>query len=327
MSTTASRDGLIGIHSTALTADDYAGGLATVAAPSSGHRSPICGSMAVRPTCSSARRAGLRVCLGSDWTPSGTRNVLGELKVAARATSTALDGALDAADLVEMATANPGDTLAGPWGAPVGRIVEGALADLAVLRATSRRPVGDRARGDGAACSAGHRRRPAGVRQPFPRRACRRGRHRSNHRVGHPPRGRDDAPAGSVARRSGPDRRGQHLVEGGPAPSRNGVEGPGRGGANGRASPRAFGIEPLEFVPDMPAGPPGTEARELSAEELDQLVMPEFDGIAHTADFFERLRRTCPDHAEILRELREEILSSLRLERREHTGVLGCRPE
>ena len=80
-----------------------------------------------------ARAAGLRVCLGSDWTPSGTRNVLGELKIAATWNEQALGAALSDADLVEMATANPGDTLARAWGAQVGRLVPGALADVAVF--------------------------------------------------------------------------------------------------------------------------------------------------------------------------------------------------
>ena len=129
------RDGLIGIHSTALADDDFArwkgqGGGAIVWSPFSnlwlyGGTTDVV----------SARKRGLRVCLGSDWTPSGTRNVLGELKVAQRWNRTALDSAFDPEELVEMVTANPGDTLARPWGAPVGRLVEGALADLACFTA------------------------------------------------------------------------------------------------------------------------------------------------------------------------------------------------
>ena len=125
------RDGLVGIHSTALTDTDFRhwhaqGGGAVVWSPFSnlwlyGDTTDIV----------SARRHGLRVCLGSDWTPSGTRNVLGELKVATRWNRVALDGELEPEDLVELVTANPGDTLAGPWGVPVGRLVEGGLADLA----------------------------------------------------------------------------------------------------------------------------------------------------------------------------------------------------
>ena len=83
-----------------------------------------------------AADAGLRVCLGSDWGPSGMKNVLGELKVAALWNDERLDGALSDQQLAEMVTANPGDTLALAWGRQVGRLVPGALADLMV---TSRR--------------------------------------------------------------------------------------------------------------------------------------------------------------------------------------------
>ena len=123
-----------------------------------------------------ARRRGLRVCLGSDWTPSGTRNVLGELKVATRWNRVALAGALDPEDLVELVTANPGDTLAGPWGVPVGRLVEGGLADLACFTNVRRRPVAQRARGDRASRATRHRRRTSGVRQPVVARTRRRAR-------------------------------------------------------------------------------------------------------------------------------------------------------
>jgi cytosine/adenosine deaminase-related metal-dependent hydrolase len=300
------RDGLIGIHSTALTADDYSrwarnGGGAIVWSPFSnlwlyGGTTDVL----------SARRAGLRVCLGSDWTPSGTRNVLGELKVAARYNRTALHGALDAADLVEMATANPGDTLARPWGAPVGRIIEGALADLAcfapvrtdpwesVLAATERhvrlvivggRPAyGNRSLVGRAGVTDAEAITVSGIRRvvvmTLPQDQL--------------PEDPDLIEEANTSWKEVLHRLATVWTD------------PAEAVRRARES-RAFGIEPLEFVPDMPAGPPGTEARELSADELDQLVMPEFDGIAHTADFFERLRRTCPDHAEILRDLREEF--------------------
>ena len=68
-----------------------------------------------------ARRHGHLVCLGSDWGPSGTKNLLGELKVAALWNDEALAGALDARELGMMATANAGDALARCWGVDVGR--------------------------------------------------------------------------------------------------------------------------------------------------------------------------------------------------------------
>lgn len=79
-----------------------------------------------------ARRHGIAVCLGSDWGPSGSKNLLGELKVA-RLWSEAAGWGLSAFDLAAMATAVPGDALARCWGRQVGRLVPGACADVAVI--------------------------------------------------------------------------------------------------------------------------------------------------------------------------------------------------
>lgn len=84
-----------------------------------------------------ARAHKVKVCLGSDWGPSGTKNVLGEVKVA-RLTSDALGFGITDEELVTMITANPGDLLARCWKRPVGRLVPGGFADVTVLR-----PKGD----------------------------------------------------------------------------------------------------------------------------------------------------------------------------------------
>jgi 5-methylthioadenosine/S-adenosylhomocysteine deaminase len=81
--------------------------------------------------------AGLTLCLGSDWGPSGTRSVLGELKVA-RLVSDARGWGLSDSDLVRMVTTNPGDVLARPWKRQIGRLQPGAVADLLVIRSTGR---------------------------------------------------------------------------------------------------------------------------------------------------------------------------------------------
>ena len=60
-----------------------------------------------------ARAAGVTVSLGSDWAPSGTKHVLGEVK-SARLVSDHLGWELSDADLVRMVTCNPGDLLARP---------------------------------------------------------------------------------------------------------------------------------------------------------------------------------------------------------------------
>lgn len=84
-----------------------------------------------------AIEAGLTLCLGSDWGPSGTRSVLGELKVA-RLVSDANGWGFSDSDLVRMVTTNPGDALARPWKRQIGRLQPGAVADLVVIRASGR---------------------------------------------------------------------------------------------------------------------------------------------------------------------------------------------
>ncbi|OFX19330.1 MAG: hypothetical protein A2V77_13175 [Anaeromyxobacter sp. RBG_16_69_14] len=77
---------------------------------------------------------GINVCIGSDWGPSGTRNVLGEVKVAALA-SKAKGWNLTAFELVKMITANPGAALAKAWNRQAGRLQQKALGDLVVIAA------------------------------------------------------------------------------------------------------------------------------------------------------------------------------------------------
>jgi cytosine/adenosine deaminase-related metal-dependent hydrolase len=79
-----------------------------------------------------ARSNGLTVCLGSDWGPSGTKNLLGEMKVA-RLWSDRQGWDLSDFDLVKMVTASPGDFLARAWNRPVGRLAETALGDALVV--------------------------------------------------------------------------------------------------------------------------------------------------------------------------------------------------
>lgn len=76
--------------------------------------------------------AGLTVSLGTDWGPSGTKNLLGEVKVA-RLASDAAGWDLSDHQLVRMLTTAPGDALARAWRQPVGRLVPGAVADVTVL--------------------------------------------------------------------------------------------------------------------------------------------------------------------------------------------------
>jgi cytosine/adenosine deaminase-related metal-dependent hydrolase len=80
-----------------------------------------------------ARRHGVAVALGSDWGPSGTKNLLGELKVAHTwVRHAAID--LSPFELAEMVTSTPGDLLTRSWnGLGPGRLEPGRLADALVL--------------------------------------------------------------------------------------------------------------------------------------------------------------------------------------------------
>jgi len=83
-----------------------------------------------------ARAAGMRICLGADWSPSGSKHLLGELKVADLHNRAALRGAFSDAELCAMATCNPADALG--WGDRLGRLKAGLHGDFLVLRARER---------------------------------------------------------------------------------------------------------------------------------------------------------------------------------------------
>lgn len=279
--------GLIGIHSTALTKADYA----RWTPPGTVVWSPFSNLWLYAGTTDvlEARRRGISVCLGSDWGPSGTRNVLGELKVADLWNRRSLDGELNAQDLCEMVTVNPGDALARAWGRPVGQIVEGALADLACTMPVKADPYDSLV-----AASERHVRlvvvggRPAYGTPSLLRDAgstsveivsvagVRRGLDMTL-----PPERLPDNPA-LAARAEMSWADGIAAME---AVRRDPF------GAVMRArdaTPR--GEERLEFVPDMPAPGGGDEAaRALTEDELRELVIPPFPRIAHDAAFFDEV--------------------------------------
>ena len=125
----AVNDRLCAIHCTALDATDLAvladRGASMVWSPLSNYL--LYGRTA---DIVAAKQAGIPMCLGSDWAPSGSKNLLGELKVAALA-STEHGGVFTARELAEMVTINPAKTL--KWDHLVGSIEPGKLADLVVL--------------------------------------------------------------------------------------------------------------------------------------------------------------------------------------------------
>jgi 5-methylthioadenosine/S-adenosylhomocysteine deaminase len=83
------------------------------------------------------RAAGVPIALGSDWGPSGTKNLLGELKIA-RAVSDHLNGLFSDLELVRMVTSTPAKMVG--WDPYLGSVEVGKVADLLVLDGTSGDP-------------------------------------------------------------------------------------------------------------------------------------------------------------------------------------------
>jgi hypothetical protein len=85
-----------------------------------------------------AKREGVRIALGSDWSPSGSKNLLGELKVAWLYSQHLLDGVFTARDIVAMATRDAAAIL--KWQAALGTLERGKRADLLVIEGTKGDP-------------------------------------------------------------------------------------------------------------------------------------------------------------------------------------------
>ena len=120
-------ENLIGIHCAALRADDFQifadHGASMVWSPLSnlllyGQTADIAAALA----------AHVPIALGSDWAPSGSKNLLSELKVARLAAGTLLSGR----DLAAMVTTTPAKMLG--WDGRLGSLEAGKLADLIAVR-------------------------------------------------------------------------------------------------------------------------------------------------------------------------------------------------
>ncbi len=85
-----------------------------------------------------ARRAGVRIGIGSDWSPSGSKNLLGELKVAWLYSRHLLDGLFSARDLVAMATRDAAAIL--KWRGALGTLEAGTRADVIAIEGTTGDP-------------------------------------------------------------------------------------------------------------------------------------------------------------------------------------------
>jgi 5-methylthioadenosine/S-adenosylhomocysteine deaminase len=232
-----------------------------------------------------ARDAGLLVCLGADWGPSGSKNVLGELKVADLWNRTHLDRAFSDRELCEMATANAGDALGRAWGARIGRIKEGLAADLVVMASKKRDPYrnliettergvrlvlvgGNPVFGNGSLMKA------AGAMSPEPISVAGVGRTISMLNPAIPDANltwQQVQDSLEHARRD-PARAFELALE---------------------SLPR--GEAPLRLIPDMPGGELAEEI--TSPRDLGPVVIPPIDSLAHDAAYFRCLR---PERAPIL---------------------------
>ncbi|MCK1385841.1 amidohydrolase family protein [Bradyrhizobium sp. 21] len=129
---------LAGIHCTALEATDF-GTMAQHQAKVVW--SPLSNLLLYGKTTdvAAARTAGLTIALGSDWSPSGSKNLLGELK-AAKVVSAHFGLGFSDYEIVSMATRNPAAIL--KWDGKLGTIAAGKFADLLVVKGSADDPYG-----------------------------------------------------------------------------------------------------------------------------------------------------------------------------------------
>ncbi len=127
---------LIGIHCAALTDADFA----VMAAHGGSMVWPPLSNLLLYGATANVKAAvanGVPIALGSDWAPSGSKNLLGELKTARIAADMA-DAGLSDADLVAMATSTPAAMI--DWAKQVGSLDAGKKADLLVVAGSSKDP-------------------------------------------------------------------------------------------------------------------------------------------------------------------------------------------
>ncbi len=134
--TWAITDSLAGIHCVALKPPDFE---VLVSHNASMVWSPLSNLLLYGATAdvSAAKAAGLRMSIGPDWAPSGSKSLLGELKVAQIYAQEAAIGCSDR-DLVSMATRDAAAIL--HWDHLLGTIEVGKRADLIVVDGTQKDP-------------------------------------------------------------------------------------------------------------------------------------------------------------------------------------------
>lgn len=121
---------LIAIHATALAAAQFqtmtANNLAGIV------WSPLSNFLLYGATTqvAAAKQAGLAIAIGSDWAPSGTKNLLGELKIA-KHVSDQQGGIFSEQELIDAVTRTPARMLG--WNTYLGSIEANKTADLLVI--------------------------------------------------------------------------------------------------------------------------------------------------------------------------------------------------
>ncbi len=129
---------LVGIHSVALKPEDF---ITMQTHGASMVWSPLSNLLLYGGTAdiAAAKASGIRMALGSDWAPSGSKNLLGELKVASLV-SAHTGNIFTAEELVAMATRNAAKML--NWDSVVGSIETEKRADLLVVQGKQSEPYG-----------------------------------------------------------------------------------------------------------------------------------------------------------------------------------------
>jgi hypothetical protein len=123
---------LIAIHATGLKEEDFKDWKQTTGEGAKLVWSPLSNLLLYGKTTdiAAARRQGATVALGTDWSPSGSKNLLWELKVADSVNKKNNIGMTDR-NLVELVTRNPAKLV--KWDNIVGHIAVGMTADLVVI--------------------------------------------------------------------------------------------------------------------------------------------------------------------------------------------------
>ena len=126
---------LAGIHCVSLTSADYD---VMASKGASMVWSPLSNLLLYGKTANikAARAAGVRAGIGSDWSPSGSKNLLFEMRVARLVGQTV--GGISDKELLAMATTNAAGILG--WGKALGSLEKGKRADLIVINEQTHDP-------------------------------------------------------------------------------------------------------------------------------------------------------------------------------------------